>query len=266
VYGVFWQGAGSSRWTNVDSFGELGWYDFKCNPNDPKPVHYVFSSRFEGHGEFAAYLSECGENWIYGSDIVAVASGLPNGSTPAALQVSDKGDIRAFGSTVRVTGGTNLAGATGAKVGYPANAQPPGGGRLHLHGTIVNVDVSGSPGADAVGLDLHPSPATMMHVHSVETAFNLNAGSGGDVTRVKGEGAEAPYQWPAGLGVPKPNFSSDDGQDQYIETDCASDGDCEAAGTETHLMIYNAARCPAAKWFNSTTGCCRNELLPACKE
>jgi len=31
-------------------------------------------------------------------------------------------------------------------------------------------------------------------------------------------------------------------------------------------MIYNEARCATSKWFDSTTGCCRNELLPACKQ
>jgi len=271
TYGVFWQGTGSSRWLDVDAFGQVAWYDFLCpgGSQGPQQKHYVFSSRFESRGgNQGAYVAECGENWIYGSDIVAVGANLPAGSSPAAVVVADQGDVRVFGSTLRVdgSGATNLGGGIGVKVGFPFNGQAPGGGTLHLHGSIVNVSVAGSAGADATGLLMHPNASVPMMAHTAEAAFNLNAGSGGDVRRVSGPDAESPFQWPAGTDLPRPNFSSEDGQDTYIETDCASNGNCNGAGTETHLMIYNEARCTTSKWFDSTTGCCRNELLPACKQ
>jgi hypothetical protein len=266
TYGIFWQGTGSSQWINVKSYGNVSWYDFLCDAEDPRPVHYIYSSRFESRGGPNAYVSECGENWLYGSDVVAVGTGLGSGATPIGVVVAKAGDFRAFGSTIRVTGGTatNLAGGIGVKVGYPINGSTTGGGVLRLHGTVVNVDVTGSSGADATGLLLHPTPTLPMTVNTAGTAFHLTAGSGGDHTRVNGAGAESPFQWPAGTGVPRPNFSSEDGSDTYVETDCGSDGDCDGGGTETHLMIYNEAECPSEKWFDSTTRCCRNEILPGC--
>ena len=46
----------------------------------------------------------------------------------------------------------------------------------------------------------------------------------------------------------------------YVEIDCDADGDCDGGGTQAHIMVYNAVECPTERWFDTTTGRCRNVL------
>ena len=57
-------------------------------------------------------------------------------------------------------------------------------------------------------------------------------------------------------------LTSRDGEDIFVETDCASDGDCDGAGTETHPMIYSEDACPTEHWFDTVTGRCRGDTGP----
>jgi hypothetical protein len=73
----------------------------------------------------------------------------------------------------------------------------------------------------------------------------------------------SPFLWQQGTLPPiSPTetslLNSEDGADQYVETDCESDGDC-TGGDEAHLMVYNASLCGNASWLDTVTGRCRND-------
>lgn len=271
---VEWNGGGSSTWTNVDlhSLGDgiwsFAWYD-NAN-NDPnkvcqRAVHYFFGSRVVSeNGLFNwAYASLCDENWFYGGDIVArttVASGQLLG-----VFAWQQGDIRVFGSSIRVK--------------YEASTSLPGllfgganaldGGVFHMHGGIINATSTSSADVSVIGVQ---SSGTGSLVHTPGTAFVIQPSGSGIATRVRQVGAGvamSPFLWQSGATPPSfppgseaPLVSSTDGADIFVETDCAADGDCTAAGTQTHLMIYNETECPQEKWFDVVTGRCRNDTGP----
>lgn len=45
------------------------------------------------------------------------------------------------------------------------------------------------------------------------------------------------------------------GADLFVETDCNTAGNCNGAGSETHLMVYNISCSPP--WFDTTRVACR---------
>lgn len=274
IWGVFWQGAGRSVWVDVDVVSDsIGWYDFCSGSSSPEPlsVHYWFGSRVlsTAAGTYGiGYLSSCGENWLYGSEVAVLGSA----SSPAGIEgytgidLSGSGDVRLFGSTVRVVPKADFScqgtgcedRASGVRLGTDTvgAAIPPGDGVFHMHGGIVSVDAAAVPGATAVGIEVGGSGLA----HAPDTAFSLKPGTGGAVRRLDGA-AQSPFQWPAGAAPPAAGaLASEDGQDTYVETDCGAGGDCEGGGAETHLMIYNETLCGSADpWFDATTGRCRND-------
>jgi hypothetical protein len=46
-----------------------------------------------------------------------------------------------------------------------------------------------------------------------------------------------------------------------VETHCDASGDCDGAGTQTHLMVYNEDCAVDGPWFNTATRACRGVLV-----
>ncbi len=260
--GVWWSGPGSSTWQNVEIIGQKqGWFDASCPAN--RPVHYFFNTQIRTNGEggvFEAFgMDVCSENWLYGSEVSALGSASSSSGLSKLTAIRSRtatGDVRLFGSAVRAGSGAldpghaAFQGATGVKVSN--------GGVLHIHGSVVNATTSSIAGADATGLSVSGSGS---FAHTPGTAFVVKPGSGGSATRVAELGSskvESPFLWQAGSEPPVADLASADGADVYVETDCDASGNCDAAGNETHVMIYNQAKCGAANpWFDSTVGACR---------
>jgi hypothetical protein len=270
--GMWWNGPGSSTWQNVEIIGQnVGWYDFGCTPGD-QAVHYFFNSRIRTNGaggtSHAVGMNVCSENWLYGSEISALGNansdpGLTNLTAINILEKggSDPGDVRVFGSAIRAGSGeltpgqTAFMGATGVEV--------TDGGTFHSHGSIINATTTGIPGSNATGISASGAGS---FAHTPETAFNISPGSSGGVgTRIveqSGGKILSPYLWQSGVTPPGSTTEANaiislDGQDMFVETDCDVNGNCENAGIETHLMIYNEAACPETKWFDVVTNACR---------
>lgn len=261
-YSVWWQGAGRSVWTNTDLVGI--WYDLLCGvPPIERSVHFFFGNQIEGDGS-SAFISLCGENWIYGSDIVSRPTSVGAGA-PTPLVVGGKGDVRVFGSTIRmltdeIPDGTQTSlNYIGVLVGKgDVLGGPPGTGTFHMHGGIISVNASNLVEAGATGI--HVIPGGNALVHTPGAAFTVLPGQNGQRTRISGN-AQSPFQWPA--GSTPPDLVSENGSDLFVETDCFSDGACDEtpAGGESHLMIYDES-CGSDPWRNVNTNACRNVAVP----
>lgn len=273
VYGVFWTSTGSSTWTDVDVIGGIGaWYGWgNCGDDDE---HYWFGSRLvsrvqpnpfvpsEGIG--TAYFSQCPGNWLYGSEVAALGQedSPTTISRMTGISVSGDGDVRLFGSTVRVSTlamdpSTTVEKLRGVVVGAPENgANNQGRGVLHMHGGIISVVASNLGAVDATGLKMIQQGGGTAFAHTPDTAFTVQPGQSGRPRRVVGTGAQSPFLWPAGPEPPA-NLESVSGYDLFVETDCTAAGNCEASGSQSHLMVYDTS-CSAA-WRDVVTGRCRND-------
>lgn len=272
IYSVFWIQGGSSIWTDTDLVGF--WYDWGCgNPGNAleRGVHYFFGSRITGDTT-TAFFSQCGENWLYGSEIAFIPQTAPGSGVHSAVSVGARGDVRLFGSTVRMsTAQLPSTAATGTLegvlVGNTSNGVfgiVGGNGAFHMHGGIISIDASNLDTADVRGLRVNTTSGGNASAHTPGTAFALRKGSTGTATRVEGP-AQSPFLWPAGTAPPTASgeaneLVSETGQDLFVETDCKSDGTCDDAtpGTESHLMVYDAS-CTSDPWRDVNTGRCRNE-------
>ncbi len=281
--GLFWYGGGKSRWSNVDVIGkEFGWYDGglagSCETLG-NGVHYWFSSRIQSSR--VGYKASCDESWFYGTDLVVkVKSTSP--STVAAAVVFNDGDMRLFGSSLRIDTSEADPSETysiyGVRVGTTDVSASDGNGTFHMHGGIINVSAPNIIDAQLTGLEVNrntSSKATGSALgHVVETAYTMvkNPANTAKVFRTAALpgstvplGIQSPYQWPAAT-VPPANddLVSISGYDQYIEIDCQNDGLCDQASpTERrpHLMIYDdtcAMSSAASPWLNTVTKNCRN--------
>jgi hypothetical protein len=267
-YGVYWEGGGSSTWTDVDIDSKMaGWYDFNCGGDHEDPfsgLHYFWGSKIVA-GEKGFY-GECGQSWLYGSEVtidVTLGEGTI-GSGPAGINVAHRGDVRLIGSAVRVIGSDfpSSPAIVGVEVGPSQNSgsAPDGSGTFHMHGGVISVDASADSGIDIIGLlvdDDGDAGDAMAHV--IETAFALKTDGGGDVARLAGDGhIHAPYLWEAHATEPVAGLESLTGQDQWVETDCDATGDCTGGGTpplQPHLMIYST-NC-GSNWFDVVMAACR---------
>lgn len=276
VYSVVWTKGGSSQWTDVDMIGS--WYDFSCgNPGDTEPVgvHYFYGSRVTASSLQSAVFSQCGDNWFYGSEVLYRPTPSSVGS-PVAITVGARGQVRMFGSAVRLS--TDLMPASDGDpttinpykavfVGSGANGRTPGHGIFHMHGGIININASNLDEGDLTGIEVFRPAGGSAVGHTPDTAFSFLRPAAGSVTRVKGPAA-SPFLWQAGPVPPTSTgevseLISEQGQDLYVETDCQSDGTCDDAaspGTEAHLMVYDSSCLPGDTWRNVVTGRCRNVL------
>jgi hypothetical protein len=228
---------------------------------------YFFSSQLlsMGGGQLnIAYTARCTDVWFYGGEITARNGHDPEGSIGQQYAVlTDFWDgtiFRAFGASVISTAGPT----EDLEFGQGVIAVRVNRGEFHIHGGIVRADASAAAsGTDAIAVDMQGN-GKLAHMHG--TAFLVRAGSGGEPVRTRGDAAkvQAPFLWESGprppISTTEANvLSSLDGKDMFVETDCDATGDCDDAGSQTHLMIYNEAECGTSNpWFNVVTGSCRN--------
>lgn len=296
-YVAYWIGTGNSTWVNVDLISEPprpasaaaghGWYD-ECGGATyaTRSIHYFFGVRVRSSGyatpqPFApsAFLTSCTENWFYGGEILTEIDSLSPSGDPMFLKASAVhvtsdptggtgiGDLRVFGSTIRTVLSNEFSGIppiyTASGVRIEAN------GVFHMHGGIVNA--TATPAAtglvDMAGIIVTGNG----FAHAPDTAFVVKPGVGGVARRLVNSGTgqiDSPFFWqarttPPTLTAETGPFGSEDGEDVFVETDCASSGNCDAAGDEPHLMIYAVSRCGSADpWFDVVTGRCRNDTTP----
>lgn len=271
--GVTWVGPGSSNWINVLlQSTDYGWYDngkthAGCDTSEIG-THYWFSSKIETKSSAAysvPYASQCGETWFYGGEIHAINDGTPLAVGAVAANASS-GEIRIFGSAIRVTSANGAGQLPNPLFGY-GGLFAANGGKIHMHGGIVSVDASGvNIEQDVYGVRTHFKDGVPEgFIHTPDTAFALKAGGTGAIKRIIGTGAQSPFTWPPGTEPPKAQSGSHlvslNGSDMYIETDCDSTGNCETAAVETqrpHIMIYtDSCNGSGGPWFDSTINACK---------
>jgi hypothetical protein len=266
--GIVWGGGGSSTWTNIKvEASYVAWYDTLNGSGCASTGgghHEWYASNLKttsGASSMIGYFSSCGDNWIWGSEILVLNNGGSNTGAGSAVGVEAHGSggrVHIYGTDVRVLTTATATTSSPTMVGLQSN-----GGVIHIHGSEVSVrsenpnitqNVTGASATTAGGF-----------IHSVETSFGLLASQSGVATRIataNGGRVDAPFQWAAGAQPPNGNPSSSgnlvssNGQDMFIETDCSATG-CQLAGTETHLLIYNKLCTASGPWFDVVTGKCR---------
>jgi len=252
---VWWQGGGSSTWTDVDLRANYATWDESSTVECGTPVHYFFGSRLISSGSYG-YRALCGEHWFYGSEVRMEAQNIGGINPPRhGVEAGKEADIRLFGSTVRSFPGPGFTKSTDY-IGVGVGLDPDDGGEFHMHGGIISVSAVSSEdeavGIDAVGIDAVGSGSV---VHTVDTAFALTKGTGKAI-RVRGPGdVRSPLLWESGPTPPAGGgLVSKTGKDLFVETDCQESG-C-SGGDQPHLMIYSDA-CSTDPWFDVVRGECR---------
>jgi len=281
--GVKWIGGGNASWVDVDFVTtseagiSYGWYD-QCDSNvEAKSVHYIHSSRARnvgtGAGYTSAYGSSCAETWYFGGEVLTTIDA--NTAIAAfGVNLADGAVFQAFGTAIRVSVVTDDDSSLtlfGVQVtsNNPAAAPYIGHhkvhGMFHSHGGVISVKVApaASQSVNATGI----SASVYAMVHTPGTAFVIEGGTSGQSKRLVNTDGTAnvmdAFLWQAG---PKPPMSTTEsnrvssisGLDLWVETDCSTSGACNSSGTETHLMIYNSAKCGSTNpWFDTQMGACR---------
>lgn len=253
LYALRWDGDGSSVWINIDvteSAGN-GWYE-NCGPEN-KPLHYWYNVRFSTR--VTAFPASCSENWFFGSELVLDPRG---GDDPVIIRAAGTSKIHLFGSVLRarIIAGTESASFrpdSGTLLGVVVAAM----GIFHMHGGIVSL----LAGASTQSYDVIGIKSRGGHAHTPGTAFNISAAGSGTAKRLEGSGIHSPFQWPS-TNTP-PAIVSNDGSDQFIETDCDATGNCNTAPVadqRPHMMVY-AVNCagPGGPWFDMATNKCRGQ-------
>lgn len=262
ILGVEWIGGGKSTWTNVLIEAiNYAWWDTSIGTCTSPGEHYFFSSKLESKGAAYnfTYFSQCGESWLYGSEITAIADGIGGQIALSGLRADGNGDVRLFGSVVRAVSTPNDSSPSHLDFHMAIWSN---GGTVHMHGGII-VATSGNPNIDRSvnGVVSNGSNAVL---HTLETAFNLKSSGAGVARRtVETNGAEieSSFNWAASTNPPQSankDIVSVNGQDMFVETDCSS-ASCNdnSQGTETHLLIYNDSCQNSGPWFDVVTGRCR---------
>jgi hypothetical protein len=244
---VYWQGGGSSTWTNVHLAGSLyAWTETNCNATTGRAKHYWFNSRFTSSGK--GYLAACSENWFFGSEIAVEGPGL--GGVKGLLVFGQPSfgispEAHLYGSTIRVkpSPGTSFSTPTGGSECSGVVAVCAGlNGNVHIHGT----------GIDVIGNDMPNDVAALVagdggEIHANQSAFNMSTAAGGKVIRILNAGGHihAPYLWEH---IPASPLGSITGADITTVTTGTSDG-------HPHLVIYDTS-C-ASKWYDTVDKVCR---------
>jgi hypothetical protein len=277
---VYWRGTGSSTWTNVDIIATEGgtesiaWADEYCPQagQEERAVHYFFGSRIvlqdvtKGGYPAVAWYGHCSEAWFYGGELVIDWSENAT-ALPELVDLGENARFQAFGTALRgvvsdtATAGGVMIGVTMAGVaGKPTSM-------FHMHGGIISLLTNPSQSVAVVGLYVSGNALA----HTPGTAFNLRAGSGSLTYRALTSGGgkvDSPFMWQAATTPPAASTEanvliSENGEDMFVETDCAANGDCDSGGNQAHLMIYNPAECGTTEpWFNVVTGRCRDDTGP----
>lgn len=276
-YAVFWQEQGDATWTNVDLFSlpphtlfNIGWAE-ACTPvippAAPKSLQYLFGSRVwaigRGQALNAAWFGDCSEAWFFGGELLVDVNEATPSIATHGVHLINRADFRAFGTVIRT-----LVSEYAPSEVVGVSLQSPDA-IFHIHGGIINTsvtaDIGTNPPIDATGLQ------SQGFAHTPGTAFVVKASAGGTPTRLKtlsGGTIQSPFLWQPGTQPPAAASETNElvslpGQDVFVETDCASDGDCDAGGSQTHMMVYNDVECaPADPWFDLVTGRCRGDTGP----
>lgn len=237
---VFWNGPGSSKWTNVEVTGGLyGWSETNCVTWPEITQHRWFNSRIISHGK-TAYEAACSENWFFGSEIVNILeAGIHDAGVTAGRD--SHSEIHIYGSVLRVIIPDGVtSGATAARASSD--------GEIHIHGT----------GIDVIGNAL-PNNITALRatsggkVHANQSSYVLKTGSGGQITRISNTGgtAKAPYLWEPEILDLGNNYKSVDGADTTTEIVC------NGATCVPHNLIYSATCTANGPWYDTDTKACR---------
>lgn len=270
-----WNGEGSATFTDVEiDAAYSSWYDSGCESGSamdgPLGEHYFWGAQLTSGS--LGYFADCGRTWLYGSEILVRPQAGTNigaldgvGSAVIGVKASHRGDVRLFGSSIRVDASALASSVPvyGVVVGAGGNGMPLGEGQFHMHGGIINVS-AGSLDRAVIGVHadtMGQQPGHPAMAHIVDTAFQLRTGSSGTATRTSGNGMlQAPFLWQSGTMPPVTGSSSSlgslTGQDLFVETDCDGSG-CGGSGTNPHLMIYKAD-CPNSPWFDVVRNACRD--------
>lgn len=264
--GILWSGSGDSSWSNVlVDVDHVGWWDL---PGDFSE-HYWFGSAILAIGYKnwyyrTAIYSESALTWFYGGDLAGISNqtNSPGIYNIATVRAIGSGDIRLFGTSVRAAQNTPLAtntDTTGTFAVYGLRADGSEA-EIHAHGSVVNVfsataseETAGCANIRATaGGKVHtPGTAYVSRCENGNTASRIYASSNADV--------DAPFNWGSGDNPPL-SILSQSGQDMFVEIDCeASDCHPTAAGTSTHLLVYNP-NCNIighGPWFDINMNNCR---------
>jgi len=272
--GVYWDGAGSSSWSNVDIVGyeHAAWIDL-CDTAEGAGLHYFHGTKVQKRTNRveAAFATQCGESWFYGGEITATNSGTGFGArSMVAVRAADDGQIQIFGSFVRALtrasdsyAFTENPQTTGTPRKTHGGLLAEDGGIIHMHGGIISSVSQNS------SLNVNTFGALAVEggfIHTPGTAYTqIPTGSGKAYRAVQQSTGSAlvPFLWQSGSAPPAPNgqaLNSVTGQDVFVEADCASSG-CGSSGNETHMLIYNA-NCGSDPWFDVGVGKCRDGSSP----
>lgn len=278
-------GLGNTRWDNVrlESLNGIPWYEVTtfttgspdCKDYVPQEVadsplqeHYFF--RTEMIGAKLVYIGACSQTWIYDSELVLKTN--PNtdfvngeGNNITAILSYADGDVRLFGSSVRVDTSAGVPAGTETISGVKIGTTARNSGIFHMHSGVIDVDTRGllatGETVDAIGI-LNTTSAAGSFAHTLGTPIFVSSDPGQKSERLTGIGKiMSPQLWQPGTEPPQADsatgdFSSLDGQDIYVETDCDSSG-C-TGGNEPHLMAYSeACGLTGSPWFDMVNGVCR---------
>lgn len=260
---VYWLGGGRSNWTDVELHGtQTAWYDTcpsATSPGNPLGEHFFWNSKLVGN-EFA-YLADCGLTWFYGSDLLldyTVGTGSPT-HEGAGIVIAHSGDVRAFGTSIRVVSDGIAAAPTGGfdgvRIGHASTgAGPAGDGVFHMHGGEIVVDSRALPGVDATGVDVDDQNVGGASAHLNETAIELLVAGTGTARRVFGTGTHrSPFLWSPGTDPPfggpgGTGLDSKTGQDAFVDI----------GGSSPRLMIYDASCVgTGGPWWDTVGKACR---------
>ena len=279
---------------DVTGTASHAWYDEANSTsftvcNEPS-VHYFFDSNLRAFGaaeSVYAWGGNCSDAWFFGGELRThldeITSLDPGKDGCEANNIYSAHQVHAFGTEFHLIvdvsrsspnrcfpiGSENPNFTNNASLipnvwlfGYSDDQKP----QMHVHGGLIssvstasNVDIGGVV-IDGAGTDnfLHtPDTAHHIEAHALKTAYR-------SLTTVPdGEWRlESPHHWGVKDDTPPGNVRTVDGSDAYVESDCDVYGTCDAvlpADRRSHLLLYDATRCPSDIWFNVSTAQCRGE-------
>lgn len=259
-WGVLWRSSGNTRWSNVTMRGVgYGWFDHAC-PVDTRGKHYFFSSRIiatgaPGNPISKGYGSNCGENWFFGTEIVATAFEQQGGK---GLYLNNS-EAHVYGGVIRVLAapGVSFLEAGTSPIGLPTQQEGQGlfavlsanNSDIHIHGT--GIDVIGNEQPNSIAALIATSGGS---IHALESSYNLKTGLGGTITRIIDENdphdhkVHAPFMWPPHATVP--DVISTDGSDVAVVNGTT------AGGTAYPRFVIYSTAC-SSRWFDVGANACR---------
>lgn len=249
---VEWLAAGNSSWRNVvmESDSGTSWYDAggvnggdqPCAANE-QGTHRFHSVRFITHaatlqvqGGSVGFLNRCGDDWLWGSEIVFTP--VPGGTGSAIVSEGPASRIHLYGSNVRAEAHPT-ASSGGVTALYIRD-----GAEIHSHG--VGIDVVANPGMTATALNV----ANGGEVHAFESSYFMPPQAGVTIRRIINAGGaghiHAPFHW--AQHVEAPVVASITGADTAVVIN-KIDG-------HPHMLIYDT-KCITSPWFDMRTNACR---------